>query len=264
MTGPASAAASSPMSICAGQEQMEEDFYSLLGGQEGAGSDQGDHFLGDQDDVIRRALASAPRDLPPPSTLTTPQRRTGVPPMTPVRALPEKRVANPAPEQRLATLAAGSAGGCASGTGKAVVGTVAFQESPVTPAALDPYMSVDGAAPGAVDMSAGKTVSKRDGVRHGIKHGATPQHPVHAPNSSPSLAEKLEARRMMHITATEHSQKGGWMGPPVPVSGSESSHQIGGQPRQPPAAFILDDDDDEDLVEPNTGNTGQPSLQGLE
>ena len=77
------------------RKQMEEDFYSLLGGQEGAGQDQGEGYLEDQDEVIRRALASAPRDLPPPSNLTTPQRRTGVPPMTPVRALQEQRAVNP-------------------------------------------------------------------------------------------------------------------------------------------------------------------------
>ena len=54
------------------------------------------------------------------------------------------------------------------------------------------------------------------------------------------------------------------MGPPIPVTGSESSKQIGGQPHIKPATFILDDDDDEDLEEPNTGDTRQPNLQGLE
>ena len=174
VAGPASTAAPSPMSVCAGQEQMEEDFYSLLVCQESAGQGQGEDYPEDQDEVIRRALASAPRDLPPSSNLTTPQRRTHVPPMTPISTLQEQRAVNPA---------VGSEGVRATrGVGKAAVGAAMFPESPLTPAALDPYMTTDGPAFGAASPSVYKAVHKKDNIRHGIKHGATSQHLAHAPN----------------------------------------------------------------------------------
>ena len=143
--------------------RVEEDFAELMAdAQETAG----DEANADQDnlEVLRRAMEAAAGSQMPPALaghgLRTPARRTQAPAMTPER-------------------------------GEASTYTV----SPGVPAATDPYMSSPMAP--AMPVAATPVRHKEQQARQGVKDTAKPKQPVHAQaaRASPSLAEKLEARR---------------------------------------------------------------------
>ena len=79
-------------------------------------------------------------------------------------------------------------------------------------------LAFPGMPPGAPSPELRRAARKKEGPRQGIKHGAMPIQPFrNSAGHSPSLAEKLEARRISHQEAGLPSSSG-WMGPPIPVN----------------------------------------------
>ena len=113
--------------------------------------------------------------------------------------------------------------------------------------------------PGAPSPALRRAAHKKEGPRQGVKHGAMPIQPFHnSAGHSPSLAEKLEARRISHQEAGLPSSSG-WMGPPIPVNPANTAFTLAATPGVVPA-FILDDDSD--LAEDGASDKNGESYEG--
>ena len=158
-------------------KNYDEEFHMLLAGSPAV---QGQMASQEEEDaVLQRAISAAQMAAPVVQTqaqpahlgLSTPLRRTGVPPMTPAT-----KIAPPHQD-------------CPAGQ---------YLASPSEQALTDPYMRSPLATPGPRTPIATrpKELLQRTGVKESIK----PKHPVHPGTSrnSPSLADKLEARRIQH------------------------------------------------------------------
>ena len=221
-------------------KNYDEEFDTLLAGsltvQAQSGSPE------EEDAVLQRAINAAQAATPaarqpvPLAQLgpTTPLRRTGVPPMTPT--------AGPA-----SSLNAGPVG--------------QYLASPVEHAVTDPYMRSPLATPGPKTPVTMRP--KETQPRTGVKDSVKPKHPVHpgAAHNSPSLADKLQARRLQHLDRLNAAPPDD--GLPLPSMGldelalsqEQRERERLGIPAQVPV-ILFDDGDDLELLEPEADAHG--------
>ena len=222
-------------------EHFEEDFAALLEG--GARHSEEEVCTEEANmEVLRRAMEAAARPLSSPSSVdlqaVTPARRTSAPAMAPYR---------------------GSAGQAAGVTNTGGSGN--YTASPGLPAATDPYLA-SPMVPTPPSMTA--AMRSKDRARTGIKEVARPKQPVHPgqARSSPSLADKLEARRNVH-RQSDPEQMGNLDATVVNEDGRTTQDREQADrlrlniPAQVPV-MLLDDDNDSDLAEPGLPMPPEP------
>ena len=195
----------------------------------------------DADAVIQRALEASRLTVPPKPAptpgMTTPLRRTQCPALTPDRSY------------------SAQLGAQTGRTTEALESTTSIA-SPSTMASSDPYHRL------LFRGSKGKEAAGRVGLKDAVK----PKQPVHpsSARSSPSLAEKLEAKRMQQMAVALEEE-----GPSEPDRGNAASpsraarEQLERARLKIPASVpvLIFDDGDEDLDGQDVpGEPGHPAL----
>ena len=200
----------------------------------------------DADAVIQRALEASrsmvpPKPAPTPG-MTTPLRRTQCPALTPDHSYSAQL-------------------GAPTGRSTEALASTTSIASPSTMASSDPYQC-SPAIPRTTlprPLSKGKEAAGRVGLKDAVK----PKQPVHpsSARSSPSLAEKLEAKRMQQMAVALEAEGPSEPDPGNAASPSRAATQKGrlNIPASVPA--LIFDDGDEDLDGQDVpGEPGHPAL----